>query len=108
MFHLYLYLYVLAFVTSIHTDWRFFVILSNFMLPCTFLSVFLSNLIVYVQGVPRNTFHDFSSTCDNLTKKYFEQKLISFRLAIHKKIFFFDNCQGHLRFFKWHFMSLTR
>ena len=35
-------------------------------------------LSVDIQGVPRNIFHYFSSTCDNLTKKCFKQKLISF------------------------------
>ena len=49
-----------------------------------------------IQAVPCNTFHDFSTTCDNLTKTCFRQKLFSFRLAIQcnkrnlkKKIIFF-------------------
>ena len=31
------------------------------------------------EGVARDTFHDFSSTCDNVTKKLFQQKVGHFK-----------------------------
>ena len=38
--------------------------------------------LLNVPGVPRDTFHDFSTARDNLTKECFQQKSISSRLAI--------------------------
>ena len=66
----------------------------------------------YTYRVSHN-FHDFSSICDTLAKKCFQQKLISFRLATQsdKQYFkkqknFINNCQGHLYFFKFYIFDL--
>ena len=60
------------------------------------ISIWLIMVQMHIQGVPRNILHNFSSTCDNLTKKnvlnkswsVFDWLYSATKKKISKKIFF--------------------
>ena len=64
------------------------------------IKIFLNKHII--QGVPRNTFHESD-------KKMFSTKVFDWLHSATKKFkkFFSNNCQGHLRFQKLHFILYT-
>ena len=57
-------------IQSLNAYSQFFTISAIIAQSCP--PMFSSYAIAIIQGVSRNTFHDFSSTCDNLTKKCFK------------------------------------